>query len=110
MKPGLVKIQLTQPVEVKQLYTWTFTVKCGDPSSNPYVSSSIYIDPDNKTNASGQSLPQQKRVAFYAENGYWYDALTLAAESNSLPAEDIDSLLQSGELNNLGKKFYMLKK
>jgi hypothetical protein len=104
MKPGLVRVQLTQPVEEKREYSWSFTVKCRDSSTNPYIASTIYIDRNDKLVAANQSLSQRQQAIAYAENGYWYDALSLLIQNKPVQKDDIQVFLESGGLTDLGKK------
>ena len=104
MKPGLVKVQMTQPVKDGQPYDWSFTAKCGDASANPMTASRIQIASDAKLVSANQSLPQPQQAANYADKGYWYDALTLTLQSKAIVDSDLESLLQSCGLNPLVEK------
>ena len=104
MKPGLVKVQMTQPVKDGQPYDWSFTAKCGDASANPMTASRIQIASDAKLVSVNQSLPLPQQAANYADKGYWYDALTLTLQSKAIVDSDLESLLQSGGLNPLVEK------
>jgi Domain of Unknown Function (DUF928) len=110
MKPGLVKVQLTQPVEKNRAYSWSFTVKCSDSSTNPYVASTIYISPDDNLVAANQSFSQRQQAIAYAENGYWYDALPLLLQNQPMQKDDIQVFLKSGGLANLVEKIDTIQK
>lgn len=99
VKPGLFKIQMTQPVEDGQSYDWSFTAKCGDASANPMTASKIQIERDAKLITANQSLPKSQQAVNYADKGYWYDALTLTLEAKPIVDGDLESLLQSGGFN-----------
>jgi hypothetical protein len=104
IKPGLFKVQLTQPVEEKQEYSWSFTVKCGDSSNNPYVTSTIYIDRNDELVEANKSLSPRQQAIAYAEKGYWYDALSLLLQNKPMQKDDIQTFLESGGLANLVEK------
>ncbi len=104
MKPGLFKIELTQPVKDGQSYDWSFTANCGDASANPMTASKIQIASDTKLVSANQSLSQQQQSANYADKGYWYDALTLTLQAQPIVNSDLESLLQSGGLDSLIEK------
>lgn len=103
-KPGLVEVTITEPLKDGQSYSWSFSAKCGDASENPTVASKIEIAIDSKLIANSQSSSTQQKAASYAEKGYWYDALTLTLQAKPNVKSDIQSLLESGGLTELGSK------
>jgi hypothetical protein len=107
MKPGLVKVPMTQAVKDGQSYDWSFTAKCGDASANPMTASRIQIANDAKLVSANQSLSQQQQSANYADKGYWYDALTLTLQAQPIVESDLENLLQSGGLKAIAEKLRM---
>jgi hypothetical protein len=83
------------------MYKWYFIIDC-DPDAPPVVEGWVQRVAPNPTLASQlQKATPQQRVALYAANGIWHDALTNLAELRSAnPGDDTfsndwASLLQS---------------
>jgi len=82
-QPGIVKFHLPStiaPLEVGKMYHWYFLIDC-DPDTPVSVDGWIQRVPMNSTFTSkSQKATPLQRVALYADNGIWYDALTTLAE------------------------------
>lgn len=115
-KPGVIGVNLAStiaPLEVGKTYRWFFKVNCSGQES---ASIPIYVEGDvqriNLTSSLANQIataqPQDK-IAIYAENGIWFDALNLLAQlrkanpNNAYLASDWQSLLESIRLGNLAK-------
>lgn len=83
-KPGVVSLSLpptAPPLEPGKLYHWYFKVYC-QPQQPPFYVDG-WIRRDSLNSALERQLEQatpQQRVALYAANGIWHEALTTAAE------------------------------
>ena len=107
---GIVEIALpsTVSLEVGKPYRWALTVNCGADSSVFVIGgiqrvaspSGIYTD----------SAASLDRASLYAENGIWFDALTLLAElkqskpNDATIAAEWQSLLQSVTLEDVANQ------
>ncbi len=111
-QPGIVKLSLPKAISLKvgQKYQWYFLVSC-DPKNTAFVKG--WIQPvalsSALTNQLKKANPQQ-RVALYAANGIWYDALALLASLRSANPKDAKllndwvSLLNSVGLDAIAQK------
>ncbi len=84
-KPGVVSLSLpadAAPLEINQRYQWYFKIYCQPEQPPAFTSGRIerrdVPNPDFKTQL--EKATPRDRVALLAVNGYWYDALTAAAE------------------------------
>ena len=107
---GIIEIALpsTVTLEVGKPYRWALTVNCGADSSVfviggiERVASPISIPVD--------STPSLDRASLYAENGIWFDALTILAElkqskpNDATIAAEWQSLLQSVTLEDIANQ------
>ncbi len=92
--PGIVSIPLPEtvsPLEVGKLYHWRFTVIC-DPSNRlddltveGGVERSL-LTPELKSRL--EKATPRERIAIYAENGLWFDALTNLVELRRTKPQD----------------------
>lgn len=115
-KPGVISVNLpstTAPLEVGKTYRWFFKVNCSGQES---ASIPIHVEGDvqrinlnsNLANQIATAQPQEQ-IAFYAENGIWFDALNLLAQlrkanpNNASLVSDWQSLLESIRLGNIAK-------
>ena len=102
---GVVEVQLSQPLAVNQPYQWVFSIleNQRNPSQNPAVEGVIQrVEPDaNLAIALQNTVTHRERIAAFAQNGIWHDALTeLATLRRSEPnnpaiAQDWRSFLSS---------------
>jgi hypothetical protein len=92
--PGIVSIRLPEtvsPLEIGKLYHWRFTVIC-DPNNRlddltveGGVERSL-LTPELKSRLEKET--PRERIAIYAENGFWYDALTNLVELRRTKPQD----------------------
>lgn len=112
-RPGVVSLRLpstSQPLETGKMYHWFFKVSCTpqNTSSPVFVEGWVERAIPNPTLARQLAVatPQQ-RVAVYAANGIWQDALTTVGElrlsepANTALKADWNNLLQSIGLANI---------
>jgi hypothetical protein len=110
-RPGVIRLDLpptAAPLEIGKPYHWYFKVYCR--SSSP---PDFFIDGWVQRNAIDADLSRQieaatlqQRIRLYATNGFWYDALTAAAElrrSDPNPSEWAN-LLRSIGLNDFASE------
>ncbi len=113
---GIVGVSLAsgQSLEIDKTYQWYFKLYCDrDKSTTPiYVRGwvrRVALQPNQQKQLSGVASPRQ-RVAFYAQNGIWYSALTelvkLRRENpqNKTLARDWLQLLNNVGLQHLSNK------
>ncbi|MBV6626255.1 MAG: DUF928 domain-containing protein [Rivularia sp. (in: Bacteria)] len=115
---GIVSINLasgnTYTLKTNKSYQWYFKLYCdGDNSSIPiYVRGwvqRIALEPQQQTQLS-QLRSSRQRIAFYAENGIWYSALTQSAKlrlsnfQNKSLAKDWMQLLSNMGLQDLSNQ------
>jgi Domain of Unknown Function (DUF928) len=116
-KPGIVAVPLpgnAPPLQVGQRYRWFFNVNCGNTvqQSPPiYVQGVIQrVDPSPDVAQQLQTAQPRKRVAIYAQNGYWYETATTLAQLITQNPQDSSllnewrSLLGSIGLSDIGDK------
>jgi Domain of Unknown Function (DUF928) len=83
--PGVIQISLPSnvpPLEIGKLYNWYFKIRCNPNSPTlSFVHGWIQRTSLNPALSSQlQNATPQQKVALYARNGIWYEALTIAAE------------------------------
>lgn len=115
---GIVGVSLvsdnTYTLKTNKTYQWYFKLYCdGDKSSIPiYVHGwvqRIALQPQQQTQLSRFKSPRQ-RIAFYAQNGIWYSALTESAKlclsnfQNKNLAKDWIQLLKNVGLQDVSDK------
>ncbi|BAZ10257.1 hypothetical protein NIES4071_20720 [Calothrix sp. NIES-4071] len=116
--PGIINIKL--PSSVKQLqvgktYNWFLKVKvdCNQqlPAQLEYVEGWVQrVNPNSKLVSSLSGATPQQKVALYAENSIWHDALTTLAElrldkpKDTTLMADWNGLLKSVGLENLANQ------
>jgi hypothetical protein len=108
--PGVISLSLPStapPLESGKLYRWFFYIE-SQPQQPPY-----YVDGWIKKNSLNPTLTSQlekatlqQRIALYAANGFWHEALTAAAElrRTNPTAPEWTALLQSVGLAELAKE------
>ncbi len=92
---GIVSVSLPEtvsPLENGKTYQWVFTVICnpGDRMKDDFVKGAVRreaLQPDVESQLAGATT-ERDRVSIYAENGLWYDAVTLLAELRRRSPED----------------------
>jgi hypothetical protein len=100
-KPGIIEFSLPTPLETDRQYHWYFLVDCG--GTQPDVVEGWIEWRQPSADLQRQLLPagDREKVALYAANGFWYDALTeLARLRTANPKDetlqaDWESLLES---------------
>ncbi|MBW4671452.1 MAG: DUF928 domain-containing protein [Cyanomargarita calcarea GSE-NOS-MK-12-04C] len=114
-KPGVIGVYLPSrvpPLTVGKRYRWYFTVDCAPQQSSP-----IYVEGAIQRVNLSQAVTQQlktaqprQRVAIYAENGIWHEALTTLAELRQKNPQDAalqadwENLLQAIGLADIAQK------
>ncbi|NEO71766.1 DUF928 domain-containing protein [Moorena sp. SIO3H5] len=92
--PGIVKITLPEtvsPLVFEDLYRWGFSVSC-NPTDRLYYDfvsggvERIYMTSDLEKQLEGKN--PRERIAVYAQQGLWFDALTTLAELRLANPED----------------------
>lgn len=112
-RPGIVSLRLpstSQPLESGKMYHWFFKVSCTPQNASSPVFVEGWVERVTPSPALARQLeaatPQQ-RVAVYAANGIWQDALTTVGElrldnpANTALKADWNNLLQSVNLANI---------
>lgn len=114
-KSGVIGISLPStvtPLQVGKTYRWFFKIRCNQKQT---TSVPIYVEGDIQRVKLNPILEQQlqeatdsrQKIAIYAANGIWFDALTalgqlrLANSHDGSLAADWQSLLQSVKLENI---------
>lgn len=90
--PGIIGIPLAEPLQPDEEYRWAFTVQHNPnkPTQNPTVEGFIQqgsLDLEVMQQVA-QSQSPQERIHLYAQSGFWYDALTLAAQARCEGSKD----------------------
>ncbi|MFB2892959.1 DUF928 domain-containing protein [Aerosakkonemataceae cyanobacterium BLCC-F50] len=114
--PGTVSLSLAQapPLEINKKYQWYVKVYCSQQklSAPVFIRSwvqRVALKPELVTQLKTATTPRE-RIAFYAQNGIWYSALTELAKlraaqpQNATFNNDWASLLQNVGLGNLIQK------
>jgi hypothetical protein len=104
-RSGAFSVVIDTPLEVGQLYHWYFSIYC---EAEPIA----YVDGWIQRQAVSPALVNQletvttldDKVRLYAANGFWYEALTVAAELHQTDPADQSwsSLLEIIDLEHLG--------
>ncbi len=107
--PGVVNFKLpdtSTPLVVDKQYRWYFNIYCKENNEIlGYVEGNVQrksLSPTLKTQLE-KATPRQK-VAIYASNGIWHEAITTLAQQRSTSKADWASLLQSIGLENLASE------
>ncbi|QSJ15140.1 DUF928 domain-containing protein [Nostoc sp. UHCC 0702] len=92
-KPGIKSVTLPstgKPLEINKNYHWFFKVSCSGSENKP-----IYVEGDIQIVQLNTSLEEQlaasdprEKILLYAENGIWFDALTLLAQLQKASPND----------------------
>lgn len=112
-QPGIISLPLSSmsaPLEIGKRYHWTFSTNCDspEPSNSVFVKGTIQrvaVNPAVSSQLKTATL--RERVALYATNGIWHDALTTIAELRRTYPQDAsltatwESLLQSVDLQDV---------
>lgn len=89
--PSIVKVRLpaTTPLQAGKMYHWYFVIDC-HPDAPPQVDGWVQrtVVSPILSNQLQKTSPRQ-RVALYAANGVWYDALTTLAQLRSAYPQDV---------------------
>lgn len=106
--PGVVSLRLPSkaaPLEIGKLYRWYFNIYC---KNDEQIIANVegYVKREQLNSALKTQLEKatpRQRVAFYVDNGYWYEALSTAAEMRRTQPQDTSwaTLLQAVGLNNM---------
>lgn len=113
-RPGVVSLSLpstAHPLESGKMYHWFFKVSCTPQNASSPVFVEGWVERVIPNSALARQLeaavtPQQ-RIAVYAANGIWHDALTTVGElrldnpANIALKADWNNLLQSVDLANI---------
>ncbi|NJP10234.1 MAG: DUF928 domain-containing protein [Leptolyngbyaceae cyanobacterium RU_5_1] len=88
--PGVISVQIpatAAPLEMEKEYQWFFQVTCSNPT--PEVSGWIQRGVIDSTLMKQINAAQPlQRAALYAEQGFWYDALSVIGEKRLLNPQD----------------------
>lgn len=112
-QPGIISFALppkAAALKVGKNYHWYFSINCDDdaPALVHGWIQRVVLNPERRSEV--QKATQQQRVAFYAKNGIWHDALTTLAELRSANpgdtalAGDWINLLRSVGLDAIAKE------
>lgn len=92
--PGVVRVSLPStapPLEIGNRYHWYFSIYCQPEQPPVFVDGWIQRNSLNPTLKSRlEKATQRERVALYAANGIWYEALSVAAERRHTEPKDSD--------------------
>ncbi|NJL39637.1 MAG: DUF928 domain-containing protein [Leptolyngbyaceae cyanobacterium SM1_4_3] len=66
-------------LEPGKTYAWQVVALCGNPSANPYLRASV----QRVSISTKGSTKLEDKVKHFAQNGIWYDALSLAMSSDN---------------------------
>lgn len=110
--PGVVSLPLpstASPLKVGEQYHWYFKVYCKPQQQQPPVFVEGWIQRNSLNPALESQLEKatpRDRVALYATNGFWYEALTVASQLRRTDPKALDwaALLQSVGLDNIAKE------
>jgi hypothetical protein len=113
-KPGVISVSLPSnaSLQVGKTYRWYLKVRCNQQQT---ASVPIYVEGDiQRVNLDSRVMQQleaavdpRQKVAIYAEEGIWFDSLTMLAQlrqknpNDASVAWDWQSLLQSVNLDNV---------
>ncbi|MDZ7961272.1 MAG: DUF928 domain-containing protein [Aulosira sp. DedQUE10] len=113
-KPGIIGVSLPSnaSLQVGKTYHWYFKVLCNQQQT---ATVPIYVEGDiERVNLDSRIMQQletavdlQQKVAIYAQEGIWFDSLTMLAQLrqknpyDASVAEDWQSLLRSVNLDNV---------
>ncbi|MBW4616631.1 MAG: DUF928 domain-containing protein [Desmonostoc vinosum HA7617-LM4] len=113
-KPGIISVSLPSntSLQVGKTYHWYLKVPCNQQQT---ASVPIYVEGDiQRVNLDSRMMQQletavnpQQKVAIYAQEGIWFDSLTMLAQMrqnnphDASVAEDWQSLLRSVNLDNV---------
>jgi Domain of Unknown Function (DUF928) len=87
-QPGIIEFSLPTPLEAGQQYHWYFIVNCGA-STQDFVDGWVeWRQPNADLQRQISQAGDREKVALYAENGFWYDALTELARLRQANPED----------------------
>ncbi len=112
--PGIVQFRLPSEVAIQkgQLYHWYLKIKCSPQGSTDDFADGWVQQVELDAAIEKQLNPSAplNNAAIYAENGIWYDALTVLAElrrdrpNDNAISTAWNDLLQSVDLNNIAQK------
>jgi len=114
--PGIVSVPLSSmkaPLEIGKKYYWTFSIDCDpqEPSNSIFVKGMVQRVAMNPALMSQlKPATQRERIALYAANGIWHEALTTLAELRRTEPGDAklaatwENLLQYVDLQDIAKE------
>jgi hypothetical protein len=115
-QPGIVSLSLSSmkaPLEIGKKYYWTFSIDCDpqEPSNSIFVKGTVQRVAMNPALMSQvKAATQRDRIALYAANGIWHEALTTLAELRRTEPGDAtlaatwENLLQYVDLQDIAKE------
>lgn len=99
--PGILQVQLPQPLEQGRRYTWHLSLKCKhdqDTVAN-FDGIVVYKVPDRQvTNQLAQATSTQQKAEIYRQADLWLDAVGLFMEDPSFKTQSLDQMLATIEL------------
>ncbi|MBN3894980.1 MAG: DUF928 domain-containing protein [Nostoc sp. NOS(2021)] len=93
-KPGVIRVSLpttTPPLALGKQYRWFFTINCDKEENSPptFLEGVIQrVELNPATVKELQTTEPLKRYAIYAQNGIWYEALTILAQLRQKNPQD----------------------
>ncbi|MBD1944072.1 DUF928 domain-containing protein [Coleofasciculus sp. FACHB-712] len=108
--PGVVSLPLPStapPLKVGERYRWYFKIYCKPQQPPVFVEGWIQRNSVNPALESQlEKATPRDRVALYATNGFWYEALTVASQLRRTDPKALDwaALLQSVGLDSIAKE------
>lgn len=114
--PGIVSVPLSSmkaPLEIGKKYYWTFLIGCDlqEPSNSIFVKGTVQRVAMNPVLMNQlKAATQRERIALYAANGIWHEALTTLAELRRTEPGDAalaatwENLLQYVDLQDIAKE------
>jgi|GEM_PF-3728139 len=107
--PGAIAIRPTTQLEAEKTYNWLFTFECrGENEDEPtpfFVEGTVtrVLPSDALVAALESATTDREKAAIYAQNGMWFDALTLLGNLQRSGAENADAWAEFLESVGLGE-------
>jgi Domain of Unknown Function (DUF928) len=76
--PGLISVTIPSKLDINKQYQWFFKINCENPPQTVFGVIQRVALSQNVMQQINDATPEQK-VRIYAENGIWYDALSILA-------------------------------
>ncbi len=103
--PGIVQVQLPQPLAAEQPFQWSLQVTCGVEKSFELTGTlRVKVASSDLVQQLGQTHTRRERAALYQKSGFWLDAVaTLAAvqAQDAAAQSDWQTMLQTLNLPEL---------